>query len=115
MRKKSALLLLAFFGLASSAYGADIAAARLSLKNYALAHCIANQFSDKSDLRDDIGSAIGMYGFMGGGCIIFFRMRILWKHYMTPMLLLRIMFLLPMTRSRRTVSIGIRKLYFMRA
>jgi hypothetical protein len=67
MRKKSALLLLAFFGLASSAYGADIAAARLSLKNYALAHCIANQFSDKSDLRDDIGSAIGMYGFMGGG------------------------------------------------
>jgi len=67
MRKKSALLLLVFFGLASSAYGADIAAARLSLKNYALAHCIANQFSDKSDLRDDIGSAIGMYGFMGGG------------------------------------------------
>jgi len=67
MRRTLTFLLLVVLGTVSSAYGADIAAARLSLKNYALAHCIANQFSDKSDLRDDVGAAIGMYGFMGGG------------------------------------------------
>lgn len=67
MRRTLTFLLLVGLGTVSSAYGADRAAARLSLKNYALAHCIANQFSDKSDLRDDVGAAIGMYGFMGGG------------------------------------------------
>ncbi|WP_341869398.1 T6SS amidase immunity protein Tai4 family protein [Pseudomonas kitaguniensis] len=67
MRKKLALLLLTVLGAVNSAYGADIAAARQSLKNYGLAHCIADRFPDKSDVRDDIGAAIGMYGFMGSG------------------------------------------------
>lgn len=67
MREKLAFLLLVVFGVTSPAYGAEVAAARQSLKNYGLAHCITNQFPDKSDVRDDIGIAIGMYSFVGGG------------------------------------------------
>ena len=67
MRKTLALLLLVGFGAVSSAYGTEVAAARQFLKNYGLAHCIAHQFPEKSEVRDDIGIAIGMYSFVGGG------------------------------------------------
>jgi hypothetical protein len=67
MREKLAFLLLFVFGTVSPAYGADTATARQSLKNYGLAHCIADQFPDKSDIRDDIGATIGIYSFVGGG------------------------------------------------
>ncbi|WP_122318510.1 hypothetical protein [Pseudomonas cichorii] len=64
------LLALLFFmvGAGNTAYGeADVAAARLSLKNYGLSYCIAKQFPNDSDIRADISLAIGTYGVMGSG------------------------------------------------
>lgn len=64
---KLVFFLVSFLCAGNAAYGADIAAARQALKNYGLAHCIADQFPDKSAMRDDMGGAIGLYGFMGKG------------------------------------------------
>jgi hypothetical protein len=41
--------------------------ARISLKNYGLANCISNQFKNQSDIKSDIGLAIGAYSAMGRG------------------------------------------------
>ncbi|WP_150618137.1 hypothetical protein [Pseudomonas fluorescens] len=68
MKRILFLMFLVIGGICTTASAAvDVQAARLSLKNYGLAYCIANQFPDKSDVRDDIGIAIGIYGFMGSG------------------------------------------------
>ncbi|MFJ2484070.1 hypothetical protein ACIOWE_27845 [Pseudomonas sp. NPDC087598] len=45
----------------------DVNSARISLKNYGLANCISDQFKNKSDIKSDIGLAIGAYSAMGRG------------------------------------------------
>ncbi|MFJ2287995.1 hypothetical protein ACIOUF_16820 [Pseudomonas iridis] len=45
----------------------DVNSARTSLKNYGLANCISNQFKNQSDIKSDIGLAIGAYSAMGKG------------------------------------------------
>lgn len=42
-------------------------AARQSLKNYGLAHCLAERFTEPSAMRQDVGHALGMYGVLGAG------------------------------------------------
>jgi len=46
---------------------AKVNAARISLKNYGLANCISNQFKSDSDIKSDLGLAIGAYSAMGKG------------------------------------------------
>ena len=46
---------------------ADLTTARVSLKNYGLANCISNQFKSESDIKSDLGLAIGAYSIMGKG------------------------------------------------
>ncbi|HGM5553604.1 hypothetical protein [Pseudomonas sp. JQ36] len=46
---------------------ANLTTARVSLKNYGLANCISNQFKSESDIKSDLGLAIGAYSVMGKG------------------------------------------------
>nr|WP_178126061.1 hypothetical protein [Pseudomonas sp. Fl5BN2] len=45
----------------------EVDAARQSLKNYGLAHCLADRFPEPSAMRQDVGRAVGMYGVLGAG------------------------------------------------
>ncbi|MHC8404573.1 hypothetical protein [Pseudomonas sp. TMB3-21] len=45
----------------------NIDQARETLKNYGLANCVVGQFKDESEIKSDIGLAIGSYSSMGKG------------------------------------------------
>lgn len=60
------LALLLVSGQALSA-GINIDKARETLKDYGLANCISSQFKNESDIKSDIGLAIGAYSSMGKG------------------------------------------------
>jgi hypothetical protein len=64
--RASLLLLLLTSGRAISAES-YIDKARETLKNYGLANCISSQFKDKSEIKSDLGLAIGAYSAMGKG------------------------------------------------
>lgn len=63
------LLSISILGLSANAISseADLSTARTSLKNYGLANCISNQFTSDSDIKSDLGLAIGAYSAMGKG------------------------------------------------
>jgi hypothetical protein len=63
------LVALSILGFSANALSneIDVNSARISLKNYGLANCISDQFKNKSDIKSDIGLAIGAYSAMGRG------------------------------------------------
>ncbi|WP_122593875.1 hypothetical protein [Pseudomonas sp. EA_5y_Pfl2_R50] len=63
------LIAIGILGLSANAISseADLNSARTSLKNYGLANCISNQFKSASDIKSDLGLAIGAYSVMGKG------------------------------------------------
>ena len=63
------LVALGILGISGSALSgeAEVNSARISLKNYGLANCISNQFKSASDIKSDLGLAIGAYSVMGKG------------------------------------------------
>ncbi|WP_065258324.1 hypothetical protein [Pseudomonas bananamidigenes] len=63
------LVALGILGISGSALSgeAEVNSARVSLKNYGLANCISNQFKSESDIKSDLGLAIGAYSAMGKG------------------------------------------------
>lgn len=67
MKRKSVVWILLLLSAVGSASGADMEAARQSLKNYGLAYCIDDRFPDPSDIKEDLGFAISIYAFTGAG------------------------------------------------
>ena len=65
----SRLIVLALLLVAERAISAeiDIDKAREVLKDYGLANCISSQFKGESEIKSDIGLAIGAYSSMGKG------------------------------------------------
>ena len=66
---KSPVTLCAFILVSNASFSSadDISGARVSLKNYGLAHCLAKQFSEDSAMRKDISRSLGAYHFSGRG------------------------------------------------
>ncbi|MGZ7457101.1 T6SS amidase immunity protein Tai4 family protein [Pseudomonas sp. Ma2-10] len=66
---RSRLIFLALLLISGRAISAeiDIDKAREMLKNYGLANCISSQFKGESEVKSDIGLAIGAYSSMGKG------------------------------------------------
>lgn len=71
MKKTLALSLLLVLVAAGTVYATDTdtdtEAARIYLKKHGLVYCIAKQFPERSDMRKDLGLAMGSYHFMGTG------------------------------------------------
>lgn len=63
------LIAVGILGVSANAISSelDVNDARISLKNYGLANCISNQFKGDSDIKSDLGLAIGAYSAMGKG------------------------------------------------
>jgi hypothetical protein len=63
------LIAIGIFGVSGNAISGevDVISARISLKNYGLVNCISNQFKSESDIKSDLGLAIGAYSVMGKG------------------------------------------------
>lgn len=63
------LIVIGILGVSGNAISGevDVSSARTSLKNYGLANCISNQFKSESDIKSDLGLAIGAYSVMGKG------------------------------------------------
>jgi hypothetical protein len=66
---RSRLIFLALLLISGRAISAeiDIDKAREMLKDYGLANCISSQFKGESEVKSDIGLAIGAYSLMGKG------------------------------------------------
>ncbi|MGV8886873.1 MAG: T6SS amidase immunity protein Tai4 family protein [Pseudomonas sp.] len=66
---RSRIILLALLLMSGRAISAqvDIDKARETLKDYGLANCISRQFKGESEIKSDIGLAIGAYSSMGKG------------------------------------------------
>ncbi|WP_223520039.1 type VI secretion system amidase immunity protein Tai4 [Pseudomonas sp. GL-B-19] len=65
----SPLIVLALLLVSGQAISAEINIdkARETLKNYGLANCISSQFKNESEIKSDIGLAIGAYSSMSKG------------------------------------------------
>ncbi|UVM49991.1 MULTISPECIES: type VI secretion system amidase immunity protein Tai4 [unclassified Pseudomonas] len=66
-RSRAILLLLLFISGRAISAEAYIDKARETLKDYGLANCISSQFKGESEIKSDIGLAIGAYSAMGKG------------------------------------------------
>ena len=67
MNRMSAWLLSLTAACSAAQATSAVDAARQSLKNYGLAHCLAERFTEPSAMRQDVGHALGMYGVLGAG------------------------------------------------